>query len=82
MSANHSLNFLATLIGDGNIHISKNAIGYTTGDRELADRYAALLTALFAIEAMCTGMTGQSMAKAADGVLSSIRPTCLICCNR
>ena len=36
--------FLGYLIGDGNIHISKNAIGYTTGDRELADRYAALVT--------------------------------------
>src|SRR6266699_2127874 len=36
--------FLGYLIGDGNIHVSKNAIGYTTGDRELADRYAALVT--------------------------------------
>ncbi len=42
--------FLGYLIGDGNIHISKNAIGYTTGDRELADRYAALVTELFSIE--------------------------------
>ncbi len=42
--------FLGYLVGDGNIHISKNAIGYTTGDRELADRYAALVTRLFAIE--------------------------------
>jgi stage V sporulation protein R len=42
--------FLGYLIGDGNIHTSKNAIGYTTGDRELADRYAALVTTLFAIE--------------------------------
>jgi stage V sporulation protein R len=42
--------FLGYLIGDGNIHTSKQAIGYTTGDRELADRYAALVTTLFAIE--------------------------------
>src|SRR5437763_3867863 len=42
--------FLGSLIGDGNIHISKNAIGYTTGDRELADRYAQIVTDLFAIE--------------------------------
>jgi stage V sporulation protein R len=44
--------FLGYLIGDGNIHVSKNAIGYTTGDRELADRYAALVTELFSIEAV------------------------------
>ncbi len=42
--------FLGDLIGDGNIHSAKNAIGYTTGDRELADRYAQLVTDLFAIE--------------------------------
>ncbi len=42
--------FLGCLVGDGNIHTGKNAIGYTTGDRELADRYAALVTRLFAIE--------------------------------
>ncbi|HLX41744.1 MAG TPA: SpoVR family protein, partial [Ktedonobacteraceae bacterium] len=42
--------FLGYLIGDGNIHVSKNAIGYTTGDRELADRYAQLIMKLFAIE--------------------------------
>ncbi len=42
--------FLGYLIGDGNIHSAKNAIGYTTGDRELADRYAQLVTELFAIE--------------------------------
>jgi stage V sporulation protein R len=42
--------FLGYLIGDGNIHVSKNAIGYTTGDRKLADRYASLVTELFAIE--------------------------------
>jgi stage V sporulation protein R len=42
--------FLGYLIGDGNIHVSKNAIGYTTGDRELADRYARLVLELFAIE--------------------------------
>ena len=43
--------FLGYLIGDGNIRVSKNAIGYTTGDRELADRYAALVLDLFAIAA-------------------------------
>ncbi len=42
--------FLGSLIGDGNIHHTKNAIGYTTGDRELADRYAQLVKDLFAIE--------------------------------
>jgi stage V sporulation protein R len=42
--------FLGYLIGDGNIHHTKNTIGYTTGDRELADRYAQLVTELFAIE--------------------------------
>lgn len=42
--------FLGYLVGDGNIHVAKNAIGYTTGDRELADRYASLVTELFAIE--------------------------------
>jgi stage V sporulation protein R len=42
--------FLGYLIGDGNIHVSKGAIGYTTGDRLLADRYAALVTELFAIQ--------------------------------
>src|SRR5216684_4530504 len=42
--------FLGYLIGDGNIHVSKNAIGFTSGDRELADRYASLITELFAIE--------------------------------
>ena len=42
--------FLGYLIGDGNIHTSKNAIGYMTGDRELADRYAELVRTLFAIE--------------------------------
>jgi len=44
--------FLGYLIGDGNIHTSKNAIGYTTGDRELADRYAQLVLELFAIESV------------------------------
>jgi len=43
--------FLGYLVGDGNIHTSKSAIGYTTGDRELADRYVALVTELFSIEA-------------------------------
>src|SRR5256714_985953 len=44
--------FLGYLIGDGNIHISKNSIGYTTGDRELADRYSQLVASLFAIESV------------------------------
>jgi stage V sporulation protein R len=43
--------FLGYLIGDGNIHISKGAIGFTSGDRELADRYALLVQELFTIEA-------------------------------
>jgi len=43
--------FLGYLVGDGNIHVSKNAISYTSGDRELADRYAQLIRVLFAIEA-------------------------------
>jgi stage V sporulation protein R len=43
--------FLGCLIGDGNIHTSKAAIGFTTGDREHADRFAALALRLFAIEA-------------------------------
>jgi stage V sporulation protein R len=42
--------FLGYLVGNGNIHVSKNAIGYTTGDRGLAERYAQLITSLFAIE--------------------------------
>ncbi|GHO43375.1 SpoVR family protein [Ktedonospora formicarum] len=43
--------FLGYLIGDGNIHTQKQAIGYTSGDYELAERYAALVLRLFAIEA-------------------------------
>jgi stage V sporulation protein R len=42
--------FLGYLIGDGNIHRTKHAIGFTSGDREAAERYAALVTSLFAIE--------------------------------
>ena len=42
--------FLGYLIGDGNIHPSKNAIGFTSGDREAADRYRTLVTDLFAID--------------------------------
>jgi stage V sporulation protein R len=38
------------LIGDGNIQVSDATVAYTTGDRILADRYAALITDLFAIE--------------------------------
>jgi stage V sporulation protein R len=43
--------FLGYLIGDGNIHVTKNAVGYTTGDRVLADHYSSLVQTLFAIEA-------------------------------
>ena len=43
--------FLGYLTGDGNIHTSKGAIGFTSGDRELADRYALLVLELFAIQA-------------------------------
>jgi stage V sporulation protein R len=42
--------FLGYLIGDGNLHPDKNAIGFTSGDRVLIDRYAQLITELFAIE--------------------------------
>ncbi|HEY3992732.1 MAG TPA: SpoVR family protein [Ktedonobacteraceae bacterium] len=42
--------FLGYLIGDGNIHTSKNAIGFTSGDRVMADRYAQLVLELFSIE--------------------------------
>ncbi|HEX4205603.1 MAG TPA: SpoVR family protein [Ktedonobacteraceae bacterium] len=42
--------FLGYLVGDGNIHVSKNAIGFTSGDHEAAERYAQLVLALFAIE--------------------------------
>ena len=42
--------FLGYLIGDGNIHSTKNAIGFTSGDLEAAERYAQLVTVLFAIE--------------------------------
>src|SRR6185369_3546441 len=42
--------FLGYLIGDGNIHTTKQAIGYTSGDRELINRYATLVTQLFAIQ--------------------------------
>jgi stage V sporulation protein R len=44
--------FLGYLVGDGNIHTSKQAIGFTSGDREMADRYAQLVKELFAIEAI------------------------------
>lgn len=44
--------FLGYLIGDGNIHTTKNAIGFTSGDRVMADRYAQLVLELFAIETM------------------------------
>ncbi len=43
--------FLGYLIGDGNIHLTKAAIGFTSGDREAAERYAALLKQLFGIVA-------------------------------
>jgi stage V sporulation protein R len=41
--------FLGYLIGDGNIHLSKAAIGFTSGDREAADHYASLVQELFGI---------------------------------
>jgi stage V sporulation protein R len=43
--------FLGNLIGDDNIHTSKNAIGFTTDDRDAAERYARLVRDLFSIEA-------------------------------
>jgi len=43
--------FLGYLVGDGNIHLTKNAIGYTSGDYVLAQRYAQLVLDLFSIEA-------------------------------
>jgi len=42
--------FLGYLIGDGNIHTTKNAIGFTSGDREAIDHYARLVQLLFSIE--------------------------------
>lgn len=42
--------FLGYLIGDGNIHVSKHCVGFTSGDTECRDRYAQLVTELFAIE--------------------------------
>jgi stage V sporulation protein R len=42
--------FLGYLVGDGNIHTSKSAIGFTTGDIEQAQRYTQLVQELFAIE--------------------------------
>ncbi|MBO0779058.1 MAG: SpoVR family protein [Ktedonobacteraceae bacterium] len=44
--------FLGYLVGDGNIHVTKNAVGFTSGDREMANRYAQLVAELFAIEAV------------------------------
>jgi len=41
--------FLGYLVGDGNIHLSKAAVGFTSGDRELADRYVALIQKLFGV---------------------------------
>jgi stage V sporulation protein R len=46
--------FLGYLIGDGNVHLTKAAIGFTSGDRELADRYAALVYQLFGVVAKVT----------------------------
>jgi stage V sporulation protein R len=43
--------FLGYLLGDGNIHTTKNAIGFTSGNRVMANRYAQLVLELFAIEA-------------------------------
>jgi stage V sporulation protein R len=41
--------FLGYLVGDGNIHLTKAAIGFTSGDRDLADRYATLIQNLFGV---------------------------------
>lgn len=41
--------FLGYLIGDGNIHTSKAAVGFTSGDREAIDHYVSLVSALFGI---------------------------------
>jgi stage V sporulation protein R len=42
--------FLGHLFSNGTILTGKNALSYTTGDREVADRCAKLVTELFAIE--------------------------------
>ncbi len=41
--------FLGYLIGDGNIHVSKQGVGFTSGDRESVDHYAGLVRTLFGI---------------------------------
>jgi stage V sporulation protein R len=43
--------FLGYLIGAGHSHRSQAAIGYTAGDRAMAERYTTLVRRLFAIEA-------------------------------
>ncbi len=42
--------FLGYLTGDGNLHVSKHGVGFTSGDRESVDRYAGLVRAVFGIE--------------------------------
>lgn len=42
--------FLGYLIGDGNIHVSKQGIGFTSGDRESVEHYAGLVHTLFGIK--------------------------------
>lgn len=42
--------FLGYLVGDGNIHVSKNGIGFTSGDRESVDEYAGIVRAVFGIQ--------------------------------
>ncbi len=42
--------FLGYLIGDGNIHVSKQGVGFTSGDRASVDHYAELVRTLFGIE--------------------------------
>ncbi len=42
--------FLGHLVGDGHLAPAKSAIGYTSGDRDLIDRYSLLVKDLFAIE--------------------------------
>ena len=46
----HIAAFLGYLIGDGNIHVSKSGVGFTSGDRESVDHYAGLVRAIFGIE--------------------------------
>jgi stage V sporulation protein R len=44
--------FLGYLVGSGKIDSSRHAVSFTTGDLEQAERYAQLVTELFALEAI------------------------------